>query len=63
MGEGEIKSLNELIEGKILLIDKPLFWTSFDVVKKIRNQIAFRYRIKTGEKRKAESKGKAESGN
>ncbi|MFP3859617.1 MAG: tRNA pseudouridine(55) synthase TruB [Bacteroidales bacterium] len=47
----DINSLDELIAGKILLIDKPLFWTSFDVVKKIRNQIAFRYRQKTGEKR------------
>ena len=26
-------------EGKILLIDKPLNWTSFDVVKKLRNTI------------------------
>ncbi|MAE84304.1 MAG: tRNA pseudouridine(55) synthase TruB [Flammeovirgaceae bacterium] len=28
--------LNEYTEGKILLIDKPLTWTSFDVVKKLR---------------------------
>ncbi len=27
-------------EGKILLIDKPIEWTSFDVVKKIRNTIS-----------------------
>lgn len=26
-------------EGRVLLIDKPLGWTSFDVVRKIRNQI------------------------
>lgn len=26
-------------EGRVLLIDKPLHWTSFDVVRKIRNQI------------------------
>ena len=26
-------------EGKVLLIDKPLHWTSFDVVRKIRNTI------------------------
>ncbi|MFC4263939.1 tRNA pseudouridine(55) synthase TruB [Ferruginibacter yonginensis] len=26
-------------EGKVLLIDKPLHWTSFDVVRKIRNSI------------------------
>ena len=27
------------IEGAILLVDKPLTWTSFDVVKKIRYEI------------------------
>ena len=31
---------NEFQEGKILLIDKPLEWTSFDVVGKIRNTIS-----------------------
>ncbi len=31
--------MNEFEEGKVLLIDKPLEWTSFDVVRKIRNQI------------------------
>lgn len=30
---------NNFEEGRILLIDKPLGWTSFDVVKKIRNTI------------------------
>jgi len=30
----------EYQEGRILLIDKPLEWTSFDVVKKIRNTIS-----------------------
>lgn len=29
----------EFAEGKVLLIDKPLEWTSFDAVKKIRTQI------------------------
>ena len=28
---------NEFSEGKLLLIDKPVGWTSFDVVKKLRN--------------------------
>jgi tRNA pseudouridine55 synthase len=32
MQEGQVQS-----EGKIILIDKPLGWTSFDVVKKVRN--------------------------
>ncbi|MBC8034235.1 MAG: tRNA pseudouridine(55) synthase TruB [Chitinophagaceae bacterium] len=30
---------NSFAEGRVLLIDKPLQWTSFDVVKKIRNAI------------------------
>ena len=30
---------NTFEEGKVLLIDKPLDWTSFDVVRKIRNTI------------------------
>ena len=52
MGDENITTINELVEGRVLLINKPLFWTSFDVVKKVRNQIAYRYRMKTGEKRK-----------
>lgn len=28
---------NSFEEGRVLLIDKPLYWTSFDVVRKIRN--------------------------
>jgi tRNA pseudouridine55 synthase len=31
--------MNSFEEGKILLINKPLRWTSFDVVKKIRNLV------------------------
>lgn len=33
---------NTFEEGKVILIDKPLHWTSFDVVKKIRNVIKLR---------------------
>lgn len=33
---------NTFEEGRVLLIDKPLGWTSFDVVKKIRNIIRLR---------------------
>lgn len=33
------KVLNNFEEGQVLLIDKPLDWTSFDVVRKIRNLI------------------------
>jgi len=36
----------ELIEGTIILIDKPLNWTSFDVVNKIRWEIKKRFKIK-----------------
>jgi tRNA pseudouridine55 synthase len=37
---------NPYLEGKILIIDKPLKWTSFDVVNKIRYAIKDRYKIK-----------------
>ena len=30
---------NEFEEGKVILIDKPIHWTSFDVVRKIRGSI------------------------
>jgi len=30
---------NSFEEGRVLLIDKPLKWTSFDVVRKIRNTL------------------------
>ncbi len=33
------KPLNTYEEGRVLLIDKPLDWTSFDVVRKIRSMI------------------------
>jgi len=35
-------SPNEFEEGKVLLINKPLEWTSFDAVRKIRNTIRIR---------------------
>ena len=31
-----LKVLIPYLEGKVLLIDKPLRWTSFDIVKKVR---------------------------
>ena len=34
-----MNSTNSFEEGKIILIDKPLRWTSFDVIRKIRNLI------------------------
>src|SRR3984893_14256539 len=30
---------NTFEEGRVVLIDKPLHWTSFDVIRKIRNTI------------------------
>lgn len=35
----EKKTRNVFEEGRVILIDKPLHWTSFDVVRKIRNII------------------------
>jgi tRNA pseudouridine55 synthase len=36
----------DFIAGQVLLIDKPLWWTSFDVVRKCRNIITNRLKIK-----------------
>src|SRR4026207_800221 len=36
---GMNKPINIFEEGQVLLIDKPIEWTSFDVVRKIRNLI------------------------
>lgn len=35
----ELSLKENFLNGKVLLIDKPLEWTSFDVVKKVRNSI------------------------
>ncbi len=56
MANEELKDLQDLIEGSILLLDKPLFWTSFDLVKKvkalieksIRHKYNMRRRVKVG---------------
>ncbi|MBA5630181.1 tRNA pseudouridine(55) synthase TruB [Moheibacter lacus] len=39
-------SVEEILEGKVFLIDKPLDWTSFDVVNKIRWNIRKAYNLK-----------------
>jgi hypothetical protein len=31
-----VSDVNELLDGRILLVDKPLNWTSFDVVGKLK---------------------------
>lgn len=38
--------LDELLEGKIFLIDKPINWTSFDVVNKIKWKIKKQFNLK-----------------
>ncbi len=46
---GLLKSIEEFYEGKVLLVDKPFGWTSFDVVNKIRGTIQHkRNKIKVG---------------
>ena len=42
----DFQSLEDLKEGCILLIDKPLEWTSFDVVNKVRGTIRRKFQIK-----------------
>ena len=37
---------NPFLEGEIMMVDKPLHWTSFDVVKKLRYVIKKHYGIK-----------------
>jgi len=39
-------TLENFISGQIVLIDKPLWWTSFDVVRKCRNLITGKLKIK-----------------
>ena len=40
------KTEEDFLDGKTLLINKPLGWTSFDVVKKIKNLIREKYNLK-----------------
>ena len=40
------ETVEDFLDGQILLIDKPLGWTSFDVVKKIKNLIRTKYSLK-----------------
>ena len=39
-------SNDDISNGKLLLIDKPLLWTSFDVVKYIRKSLTLKFKIK-----------------
>ena len=46
MQKTPLSSGNKYLDGQVLLIDKPLKWTSFDVVKKIRYYIRKKYNLK-----------------
>ena len=48
----DMKDPADLMEGRILLMNKPLFWTSFDLVKKTRAIIEKQIRMQTGERKK-----------
>ena len=39
-------SFDDINEGKIILVDKPINWTSFDVVKYIRKSLEHKFKIK-----------------
>ena len=39
-------SLESILEGQLLLVDKPLEWTSFQVVKKLRWALRTKYKLK-----------------
>ena len=40
------KTAEEFLSGQIFLIEKPLGWTSFDLVKKVKNLIRTKYNLK-----------------
>ena len=41
-----MKEKYDFLKGEILIIDKPLGWTSFEVVRKVRNAIKNKLQIK-----------------
>ncbi len=41
-----MRDLSDIVQGSMLLVDKPLGWTSFDVVNKIRGTIRHSYGLK-----------------
>ncbi|HEC41911.1 MAG TPA: tRNA pseudouridine(55) synthase TruB [Bacteroides sp.] len=45
LGDGQ-ESITDFQKGAVLLIDKPVDWSSFDVVKKIRNLLCHKLEIK-----------------
>ena len=39
-------SFDDINKGKIILVDKPINWTSFDVVKYIRKSLQLKFKIR-----------------
>ena len=39
-------SFDDINKGKIILVDKPINWTSFDVVKFIRKSLQLKFKTK-----------------
>ena len=46
INEAHASPVDFWLSGQILLINKPLGWTSFDLVKKIRYALVHKYKIK-----------------
>jgi len=46
MFQPEESSLEDFLTGQVVLIDKPLWWTSFDLVRKCRNIISHKLKVK-----------------
>ena len=41
-----IKKGEDYQKGQVIIINKPLNWTSFDVVKKVKYKLKYKYKIK-----------------
>ena len=46
LSPSQINKETDFVAGALLLINKPLEWTSFDVVKKVRNMIKKKLQLK-----------------
>lgn len=44
--DSDLITNDDIVNGKMLLVDKPLSWTSFDVVKYIRKSLVSKFKIK-----------------
>src|SRR6056297_866758 len=52
MDKQSFNDFNDFIKGQILLMDKPLFWTSFDVVKKVKRVLERKFKEKSTEQKR-----------